>query len=203
MPIRCPYFSALQARIAQLSRKFVDDQVQDEQADPVSFQPDLDRLAAFRLLVHAELEEFLESKANEHLESVLAKSRNGQAWMRELPGLLAIAVSFEKPYPNIDLANEVAFSGYVTEVLMAAKRAIKKNNGIKSNSFILLSICAGKALDEVDEFLSNSMNSYGKERGDVAHKSISHSSSLQAPSAESAAVQSLVQQLGAYFDVCS
>ena len=58
----CQHFKLLQDRIANLTQKFVADQVAAEKSDPLTFAPDLDFLAAYRLLVHAELEDFLEAK---------------------------------------------------------------------------------------------------------------------------------------------
>jgi hypothetical protein len=202
MPIPCAHYALLQQRIEQLSQKFVDDQAAAEHSNPTTFQPDLDRLAAYQLLVHAELEDFLEAKAKEHLTTVTAKIAAGSAWMRQFPGLIALAIAVAKPTPLISIVDTQAFLTYVSEVLSAARKAIAENNGIKSQSFVRLSICAGKTIDEIDDFLLGSLNSYGTGRGDVAHKSVTHSTSLQAPSAELASVRSMVQQLASYFDVC-
>ena len=77
MPTPCQHFALLQRRIDELSQKFIDDQVEAERLDPTTFQPDLDRLAAYRLLVHAELEDFLEAKAKERLAAITALISSG------------------------------------------------------------------------------------------------------------------------------
>jgi len=61
----CSHFKLLSNRLNELSLKFIEDQAAAEIADMAAFQPDLDRLAAFRLLIHAEIEDFLEAKATE------------------------------------------------------------------------------------------------------------------------------------------
>ena len=74
----CPLFVDLSSRIEALRDKFVRDQLTAESADPAGFTPDPDRLAAFRLLTHAEFEDFLEAKAREGLDA-LEHSFNGGA----------------------------------------------------------------------------------------------------------------------------
>lgn len=197
----CLHFKHLRERVDELERKFILDQVASEASDPLNFQPDLDRLAAFRLLVHAEIEDFLESKAKENLAS-LRKSLAAGVWMRGAPQLIALAVVTKKALPTVEWIEQGKFATYVEEIVQAANSAISENNGVKSGAFLFLSLCAGKTLDEIDSVLSNSLNSYGKGRGDVAHKSVIRSTSLQAPSTESATVNGMVNQLGLYFDVC-
>ncbi len=198
----CPHFKLLEERVEELSRKFIADQVESESSEPATFEPDLDRLAAFRLLVHAEIEDFLEAKAKENIAAVTARM-NGAAWMRLSPELLPLAIALRKPLPNQDTLEPAKFSAYVTDLLASARSAISENNGVKSTSFIFLSICSGKTVDEIDAILSGSLNSYGKDRGDVAHRSVIHSTSLQAPSAELVTARNLVKQIGIYFDVCT
>lgn len=202
MPVPCPHFRLLQQRVDELLGKFVDDQVQDELANPTTFQPDLDRLAAFRLLVHAEFEDFLESRAKDNIALIGARLIAGQNWMRQSPELLALAIGLKRGLPQEDVFDSTRYSNFVRELLNSAGTAISDNNGVKSQSFALLSLCSGKTLDEIDGVLSASLNSYGKNRGDVAHKSVTHSNSLQAPSAEAGTVRTLVSQLASYFDVC-
>lgn len=202
MPVPCPHFRLLQQRVDGLSRKFVDDQVQDELANPATFQPDLDRLAAYRLLVHAEIEDFLESRAKDNVAALEAQMQAGQIWEPQSPELLALVIDLKHPLPQDDTLDLTRYARFIAELLVSVRNAISKNNGIKSQSFLFLSLCAGKTLDEIDVILSASLNSYGKDRGDVAHKSVTHSTSLQAPSAEANTVQMLVSQLANYFDAC-
>lgn len=202
MPVACPHFRHLTSRVATLAAKFVDDQLRDESANPGTFQPDLDRLAAFRLLVHSEIEDFLEAKARANIDAIGIRMAAGPTWMRQSPELLSLAIGLGRSFPEADRLELNQHSTFVDELLRAARRAIGENNGVKTSSFVLLSLCAGKTIDEVDGALSSSLNSYGKKRGDVAHKSVARSTSLQAPSAEASAAHSLVTQLGTYFDVC-
>lgn len=202
MPKSCAHFKHLSERVETLSQKFVDDQVASELADPIAFQPDLDRLAAFRLLVHAEIEQFLEAKATENISEIEAMARGSTVWMRSKPALLLLAVALSRPLPSGENLDVSKFCLFVRELVSGAKSAISDNNGVKSASFAKLSIFAGKTIDEIDVALSASLNSYGKNRGDVAHQSAVHCRSLNAPSMEQATAKSLVTQMSQYFDVC-
>lgn len=201
MATPCSHFRLLKERVEELSQKFIAEQVALESAEPATFFPDLDRLAAYRLLVHAEIEDFLEAKAKQNIAVIAARMKE-PLWVRPSPELLPLAIVLKKALPSQDALDPEKFSTYVAELLASARNAISENNGIKSASFLLLSICSGKTVDEIDAILSASLSSYGKARGDVAHRSVTHSTSLQAPSAELATAQTLVAQIGAYFDVC-
>jgi hypothetical protein len=59
MPLNCHHFGHLQTRLNDLCIKFLDVEISSELENPATFAPDLDKLAAFRLLIHAEVETFL------------------------------------------------------------------------------------------------------------------------------------------------
>ena len=173
-----------------------------ETLDPAGFQPDLDKLAAFRLLIHGEIEDFLEAKARDNVAAISDRIASNPIWMRQSPELLAVAIALRKPLPPQDHLELARFLTFVSELLSSASAAIKDNNGVKTPSFVLLSLLSGKTIDEIDNALSNSLNSYGKNRGDVAHKSVTHSTTLNAPSMELATAQSLVREIAKFHDVC-
>lgn len=199
----CAHFRDLEARVSSLTAKFVADQISGESADPAGFVPDIDRLAAFRLLAHAEVEEFLEAKAREGLASLKASLAAPGMALRGVAVVFSLAcavgVHFSVSWP-FDLT---AFLDQAGRVVRAAETAIADNNGVKGGSYFLLSLISGKLPDEVDQSLGSSLTSYGKSRGDVAHRSVSRVRTLQAPSAEAKAVADLVTALSIYFDVRS
>lgn len=203
MPTPCQHFALLERRFIQLSQKFLDQQVANEVANPGTFSPDVDQLAAFKLLMHAEFEHFLEEKAKEGLISAPLVTASGATWMKKYPSLIALAIALDAPLPRVELSDTSKLVKYAIEIIDSAIKRIGENNGIKSASFMFLSVCAGKTIDQFDSVLLSSLNSYGKGRGDVAHTSVPHTRSLQAPSTELKAADTLVKQLGAYFDVCS
>ena len=186
---------ALRARIIALRAKFLDAQLAAERNDPLTFVPDIDNLAAFRLLAHAEFEDYLETKAREGLTSIETAFRNGQDTVRQNVSVLVIAISLSKPL-RLVLPH---WPADVTELLRTARDWIAKNNGIKDASFTMLSVFSGKMPDEIDGALSASLSTYGTSRGDVAHKSATRVTTIQAPSVEAQAVDDLIAGLDNYF----
>lgn len=204
MPTKCAHFAHLEARLTDLRVKFLDVQINAETANPTTFSPDLDSIAAFRLLMHAEIEDFLERKAKENLDRInsqLVGSATGSS--RAFPELFYIATVTNRPLDPAHAFDAAALKGHITSMIGTARGIIKENNGIKEGSFNTLSVFAGKTADEIDSTLSASLNSYGKIRGDVAHQSIRHSSTINAPSAEFASAKDLVEGLASYFDLTS
>lgn len=191
----CRHIPALKARIAALREKFVAAQLAIERVDPLTFVPDVDNLAAFRLLAHAEFEDYLETKARDGLAEIEAAFRGGQNAVKQNLNILVIAMALSRPL-RLELPN---WQTDVEEVLRAAREWIGKNNGIKDASFTMLSVFSGKMPDEIDSALSASLSSYGSSRGDVAHRSTTRVSTIQAPSAEMQAVEELVKGLEDYF----
>lgn len=201
MPNSCHHFGALEQRIKDLTAKFLSDQIIAESSDPTGFVADFDRLAAFRLLVHAEIEDFLESKAREGLAALTsALNRPGLkicnvSSIFTLASVLRDVLQISWPY------NETNFINEARRLVSVGEAFVANNNGIKGNSYFQLSVMSGKMPDEVDQSLGSSLTSYGKCRGDVAHKSVTRVRTLQAPSAEFNEANNIVLALAAYFDV--
>jgi hypothetical protein len=168
MATACTLFPILEARIKTLKEKFIEDQLEQEKADPLTFEADLDKLAAFRLLAHAEFEEYLESKAKEGIEAVRAAFRGGATTVKANLFLLVIATVLGKTLRF----DPTSWADDAEQTIKDAFDWIANNNGIKEASFTKLSIFNGKMPDEVDNGLAVSLNSYGKNRGDVAHRSV-------------------------------
>lgn len=203
MPKVCAHFRDLESRVRDLTTKFVADQIVAELGDPAGFAPDLDRLAAFRLLAHAEVEEFLEAKARDGLTALGVAIAVPGLTLRALSNVFPLAGALGRPFNIVWPFDTTRFLAEVGDSIRGAEQSIVDNNGVKGGSFFLLSLMAGKWPDEVDQALGSSLTSYGKSRGDVAHKSVARVRTLQAPSAEAKAVGDLVTALGAYFDVAS
>ncbi|WBV41878.1 hypothetical protein [Pseudoroseomonas cervicalis] len=195
----CKHFSLLQNRVKELTEKFIFKELANEQESPLTFVPDLDLLAAYRLLVHGELEDFLEQKAKEGISKVETEIKSGVSFTEAFPALVILAGKLKKEIPADIITNKEKRDNFIQSTIHSAKEEIKDNNGIKENSFLFLSICAGKNLEELDEALAAILNSYGKNRGDVAHTSVTKCRTLQAPSAEYNAVFDIISGLSKYF----
>lgn len=202
MVTQCVHFAHLKQRLVDLRAKFLEDQINAEKADPTTFLPDLDRIAAFRLLMHAEIEDFLERKAKENLDKIndrLVKSTTSSS--RLFPELFYIATVVNRPLDSTRVFDVTSLKSHISAMIGTAKSFVKDNHGIKGESFNTLSIFAGKTADEIDSTLSASLSSYGKSRGDVAHQSTRHSSTINAPSAEFTSAEDLVDGLALYFQI--
>lgn len=191
-----PPISELEQRVADLVARFLEPQIKNE-AD-AAFIPDLDAIAAFRLLIHAEIEDWLEQCASAEL-TILTQQLVQKMSLRTvyrtvlLATLFSIPLSFELPLDN------QKFRTQLDQVLSSAKAFIKDNNGIKAKSFCGIAMICGAVVDEIDTSLVAALDSYGKGRGQVAHKSAQRTKTLLAPSAEKAEVLGLIQLLKTFF----
>lgn len=202
MPTPCLHFQHLRARLEELRVQFLDDDLDAENADPVAYQPNLDRIAAFRLLVHAEFETFLEEKAKENIAAIQGVLSKGGQWQRQNPAILSLYYVMGETLPVHGPASEESLRQATSTLLETALTKVRDNNGVKERAFVLLSVMAGKALDEIDVALLSSLNSFGKERGEVAHKSVGRTRTITGPSLELGNSKAILDSLQAYFDVC-
>jgi hypothetical protein len=191
-----PPISDLESRVVSLAERFLDAQIAQE-AD-ATFDPCLDDIAAFRLLVHAEIEDWLERCASEQL-SKLALANAIPTSLRKSLQLIYLASLFEVQIPLALPFNSSDFQVSVAETLNRARQFVKDNNGIKAGSFCKVAMICGACLDEVDGELVQALNSYGTARGMVAHKSSQRVTSLLAPSAEKNDAINLVEMLKVFF----
>lgn len=193
-------FSTLERRLDELSRKYVAYQIPSE-TDP-DFVIDTDHLAAFRLLVHAEIEDYLESKARMALQIIRkVLTTDNFNFKEDAKVVFDLAIYFEKKLP-LQLPFEMdVFQNAAIEVVKSAENFIKENNGIKSKSLLVCCLIMNKSIDKVDPLLVELLNSFGKARGDVAHKSVSRVTTIQAPSAEHKSAQSVISELGLLFEI--
>lgn len=195
----CKHFDGLEARVGVLHDKFVRDQIVAEKGDPASFQADTDRLAAFRLLVHAEFEEFLEAKAREGIDKLDGDFTTGKNIRSSFISMFAFGAILARSDDNLRKFEIDNLPEYFKRVIAAARNYVSDNNGIKQGSFTHLALFSGKMLDEVDTALGLSLNNYGRDRGDVAHKSASRVRTIRAPSAEAKEADDLVKGLAAFY----
>lgn len=201
MPVFCSDYAHLVQRAELIKAKFLASQLVEEAGDMLTFVPDLDLLAAYRLLLHAEFEYFLEQKALATTKEIRSRISGAARWHRDFPQLLSLCLIDSHVLEGRGGLTRDSFEGAVQRILQNAEATIRENNGIKAGAFQRLSLIAGKTLDEVDETVSSMLNSYGKERGDVAHQTVSKARSLQTPSTELLNVNSIIRELGTYFDV--
>ncbi|MBH1587268.1 hypothetical protein I5T82_01260 [Stenotrophomonas maltophilia] len=179
----------------------MDAELNNEATQGLQYIPDLEMLAAYRLLVHAELEYFLEQKAKDTLDAFEMAVKSGGAWQRDNPQVLSLCLAGRHTIEGKKSLSDDGIKKVALKVIREARDSIKNNHGIKSDSFTMLSLIAGKVWEEVDAQVSGMLQSFGSDRGDVAHQTIAKSTTITAPSAELNNVLNMITALGHYFDV--
>ena len=159
----------LRKRIAVLREQFL-----PAQFSPTSSynQADLDGAAAFKLLVHSEVEYFLEAKVFDIANRALANWQNKGICSRSLLAILAfypsgLAITTNtlttKSNRNLDLGIKEStsnFNGY----------ARARNNGVRTINVLSLLLPVGINEVDIDPDWLAAIDSFGRDRGGTAHK---------------------------------
>lgn len=184
MPKASKIFNDMTKRVNKLKTKYMGRQLKNEANDPIGYNFDALNIAAYRLLVHAELEEYIEAKATEMLSSIKADVASNGYQTIYYKQIIAIAFQVEQMLLVTKPFDEEDFKKVVANILSVAEAKVKKNNGIKKNSFIQLALFCGCDENSIDPILLSNLDSYGVRRGSVAHKGARHASNISAPSSE-------------------
>lgn len=135
------------------------------------------RAISFRILVHAEIEHFVEDRAYELFDAGWQAWNIHNAPNRVILALLAYSeiVTFAPPSKlGGDPANKKAYDeiGPPTQKAQKVWRAAHKDNhGVKEANVLRLLLPLGIAADDLDNTLLADLTSFGSSRGAVAHKS--------------------------------
>jgi hypothetical protein len=172
-------YSQLEARLDELRAHLLPSEFSDT-GDYTSAV--LDMAKGYRLLVHAEIESYIEEASKEIVTEALSH------WVRNKKPSITI-ISFLAAYHSswsvndeqsnneiIELAkNRVNPKDSLAEAINIATRQflqkIKNNHGIKSNNFKTLILPTGIDLEDLDAELLIKLDSYGSKRGEIAHNS--------------------------------
>ncbi len=163
-------FRSLQRRVEQLRRAFLPRRYSDTGAYA---QPVIDRARAFRLLVHAEFESYIEDIVQESVEKAIQKwTRSGKI----TTPILAITASYE----GVDRIND--FSNYqkkqpptITTIVHKAKIHFEynksQNHGIRIQNILSLLSQVGIAQNDLEAAWLGAIDNFGVARNEVAHSS--------------------------------
>ena len=134
-----PEHQALRARISELSTRFVDFDIPLDR-DPNSHE--LDMIASFKLLAHAEFETFIEGRVRDTIRRSLTAWKENQKVTRALIGLLLRWYPhFERdqnPFANpqtLQRATEL-----FERISVKAEKEIQDNHGLKKKLFRVYAI---------------------------------------------------------------
>ena len=145
-------------------------------------EPELDRAKGYRLLVHAEIEAYLEDVSRSVVTNGIRK------WKQDgRPSVLIVSflASYHSSWAvNDDKSNEEIIqiaksrknmSDSLNEIVDLAQRQfiakIRENHGIKENNFKTLIIPTGVDIDSLDQTWLTNLTNFGSSRGEIAHKS--------------------------------
>jgi hypothetical protein len=151
-------FKYLEVRLKQLERTFIP-------AIKVSGnynKNELDQIRAFRLLAHAEIEAFLEDRAKSIMSKYFINWKNKNRASIVIMNLLC--------FSKVDKANSGnrTTPTVIHEAYLDFEKIIENNKGVKEHNLNAMYLPIGY---KVDQTLLNTLNSFGKDRGNVAHTS--------------------------------
>jgi hypothetical protein len=174
-------FTHLELRCKEIIARYLDPIIGAENAALAAGSPlpapDFESLAVFRLLAHAELEEYFESKASTALAILDSQFKANSAVTHRFAALIFFQLWQQRREPqwasiasaNSGSLDEAEFKRLAQEALGFGRQFIAGNNGIKEASIHALSAFIGHYPSELDGVLVEELNQFGRRRGDVAH----------------------------------
>lgn len=168
-------------RYKQLSRRITDlrNYLLPAKFDPTGTYPARahERARAFRILVHAEFEAFIEDRVSETLDSRYADWKADRKVSRCLLSLLAYHEGTQtRNEPTSILNPPQKASPLLEERMEKAKNALRyyakgQNHGVKETNLLRLLMPLGIEAHEFDLTWLASINSWATQRGEYAHQS--------------------------------
>lgn len=134
------------------------------------------RAISFRILVHAEIESFIEDRAHQLFDEAWNAWKNHRAPSRVLSALLAFSgQSMPTPPSRLGSQGKKDYDD-INGLLSRAKKywkdnVYKNNNGVKEANVLALLLPLGIDGGDFDTTLLADLTSFGGSRGAVAHKS--------------------------------
>lgn len=155
--IKSKQYAYLEKRISQLKKNFNFSQSINGITPLQS-----DRLRGFRLLCHAEFEDYFESTATRLLEEAERKWINRKIANYNLASLF---MSHDK------ISTSDACETKARQIIADFRKDIKNNHGLKHTNIKSLFEPLGYKLDDFDATFINTLSSFGTLRGETAHTS--------------------------------
>jgi hypothetical protein len=165
---------------------------------------DVIKILSFRLMAHAKIEDFVESRVENIAISASAAFENGVV----SKALLSIASFTESslgaPAQTLAPSQPSQAEAWRTKLHLAERtrkyvtafvRSIKSNHGIKEENLLALLLPVGVPADSIDPLWLADCASFGSERGDAAHRSSSRVSTTPNPFDERNKVYRIVEGL--------
>jgi hypothetical protein len=166
----------------------------------------LTRTIAYRVLAHAEIESYLEDRAWEVVQNAKNMWDNKGKINLTLICLLGFSgLTMDEPPETLSpkKANKtvpdekIKISKKIDLALANFKRVINENHGLKEKNILALLLPIGIDIKDLDTSWLATMNTFGENRGEVAHKSATFYSIIQPinPVDEVNMVKQIIQDL--------
>lgn len=159
------------------------------------------RAVSFRILVHAEIESFLEDRAFDLFDAAWQSWNRDNIPSRVITALLAFSAVATAPPPGKlggDPGSQKSYDDFKHPVqkAQACWRSLHKDNhGVKEANVLGLLLPLGIAPSDLDTTLLADLTSFGADRGAVAHQSSVQVGQYADPQVENQRVQQLVTSL--------
>lgn len=199
MPKASLLFNDMTTRVKKLKGKYMARQIRGENLNPIGYKFDELNAAAYRLLVHAEFEEYIEAKASTKLSEIKADVLQNGYGTSFLKNILAISHKLDSPLIIGVPYDESDFKKKVLDLIKEAEKEVTRNNGIKEGSFLKLALFAGYDLASIDPVLLKSIDGYGVRRGSVAHRGPRHAKNFLSPSSEVSDAETIISHLRMHY----
>lgn len=161
------------------------------------------RTIAYRVLAHAEIESYFEDRVWEVVRNVKRNWDNSGKAHRTLICLLAFSgQTMDTPPDKLDptkpnFEKKVKVDKKIDSAISSFRRVITQNHGLKEANILALLLPIGIESNELDPALLATMNTFGEQRGVVAHSSATayRTSQPPDPASELNTVQQITQGL--------
>lgn len=161
------------------------------------------RTIAYRVLAHAEIESYFEDRVWEVVINVKDNWDSSGKAHRTLICLLAFSgQTMDTPPEKLDptkpnFEKKVKVDKKIDSAISSFRRVITQNHGLKEANILALLLPIGIESDDLDPALLATMNTFGEQRGVVAHSSATayRTSQPPDPASELNTVQQIIQGL--------
>lgn len=171
-------FRTLTKELNRLKRQFL------PKINPMGIYSDrhLALTIAYRVLAHAEIEAYFEDRVGEVAIDAVKDWKNRGKISRTLLSLLAFSGQMMDVPPNkLASLKGIRIDEKIESAITFFMYTIRNNHGIKEANILSLLLPIGVDVDELDSVLLATLNTFGKERGLVAHSSATSYRTTQLP----------------------
>lgn len=181
-------FRILEKRVKELERNFIKIKPNGNYT-----KKEMDFHRAYRVLVHAEIESYLEDRAEEVTLHAKSKWDYGKANL-----VISSIIAHSNNDENIANKRNQISSPLVDRVTYASNthlRRIRQNHGVKENNVYKLLLPLGMADTDIGSTLLSTLDTFGANRGLTAHNSFTNAQNIINPSDEVNTVTLIISEL--------